>query len=369
MLSAYLIVVYNRITVDRITGLSARHERIPLKEPFEVAKRRAATSDAVLVELATAGGVAGFGAAVPVRYVTGESIRSVLSAVRKAAKVLVGRPALDFPSTSDDLARILPKDSSARAAIEMALFDAAGKLCGVPSYELFGGAPMSVETDITIPIVPPDHARELAARRAAEGFRLFKVKVGSKRPDEDAARARAVAEAVPAASLIVDANQGFRADQAISFAAQLRSAGVNIRLFEQPVDKSDLEGLARVSQSVDVPVFADESACSPSQVAQLAASRAVSGVNVKLMKAGILGALEIAAICQAEGLQLMLGCMLEPRIGITAALHVACAAGAFLHFDLDGDLLLDQESSGGFIRQGAWIRPIRAPGLGCPPAP
>lgn len=349
-----------------IASLSARHVTLPLRAPFEVAKRRAVTSEAVRVELVLDSGVTGLGCAVPVRYVTGETVGSVLRAVRKAAQSLGGRDALDLPSVARELAAVIPNDLSARAGVEMALFDAIGKSEGVPSYELFGGAPIRVETDATIPIVPPERAKQLAAREAARGFRQFKVKAGGKRPDEDLARATAVAEAVPDASLIVDANQGFEPDRAIRFIRQLQDSGVRIKLYEQPTDRSDLAGLARVAGRVDVPVFADESACSPSDVALLAASRAVAGVNVKLMKSGVLGSLEIAAICQAEGLELMLGCMLEPRIGIAAALHVACAAGSFSHFDLDSDLLLAEESGGGFSREDAWIRPVRSPGLGCP---
>lgn len=355
--------------MDHIISLSAKHERLALKEPFETAKRRAEASDTVFVELVTESGVVSRGAATPVYYVTGETVDSVVSAVEAASPAVIGRSVRHYSAVFHSLGESLPDSPSARAAVESALVDAAGKIFSVPSYALFGGVARSVETDVTIPVVAPEHAGELAASAFERGFRFFKVKVGSKDQDEDLARVFAISRAAPASRLVLDANQGFLPDEAVNFIALLRDAGVNIEIFEQPVDKADVEGLAQVSAQAGVPVFADESVHTPADAVRLAAANAVHGVNVKLMKSGFFGALQIASVCRSLGLGLMLGCMLEPREGITAALHAACASEGFGHFDLDADMLLAEEGCGGFIRNGAWIYPTAASGLDCVEGP
>ncbi|MEN6371314.1 MAG: dipeptide epimerase [Armatimonadota bacterium] len=351
------------IPCSRITSLRAKHVRMPLKEQFETAKRSATSSDAVIVELTTENGITGFGEATPVKYVTGETVESVISAVNDAEHVISGQDVRLAPELSLNLKATLPDSPGARAAIEMSMLDTTGRLSGKPSYELFGGSPRSLETDITIPIVPFEHAGELAAMASAKGFRQFKVKVGCGNADEDLARAEAISRAVPECSLVVDANQGFTPEEAVSFIGRLKRTGAAIAIFEQPVDRYDIEGIAYVTQNVDVPVFADESACSVGDVDMLGKSRSVSGINIKLMKSGIFEAMEMLVRCRTLGLSSMLGCMIEPRVGITAAVHLACIFDNLCHFDLDADLLLAGECSGGFVREGAFVSPVKAPGL------
>jgi len=112
-------------------------------------------------------------------------------------------------------------------------------------------------------------------------------------------------------------------------------------------------------------VFADEAARCPEDVIRLAKAEAVSGIVVKLMKTGPLAALAMCGIAKAAGLDLMMGSMLESRIGQSASLHIAAAAGGFSHFDLDSDLLLaEQPVSGGFLRTGSLLTVSDQPGLG-----
>ncbi len=350
---------------DRIATLSAKHIRMPLKETFETAKRRTDASDVVIVELTTETGIVGIGSATPVEYVTGETVDSVMASVREVETYITGMRVLLFPGIALKLSELLPDAPSARAAIEFALIDAVGKLLYRPFYQVLGGKARRIETDLTIPVVPPEHASELAASAAEKGFSTFKVKVGSKNIDEDLDRAIAISRIAPQSRLIVDANQGFEPEQAVSFARRLAEYEVNVAVYEQPVDRQDVEGLAYVTRSVHVPVFADESVLTRSDLIKLARSKAVSGVNIKLMKSGFFGAAEIAIGCRAYGLDMMLGCMIEARPGITAAVHFACVEQGISHFDLDADLLLAEQGCGGFIRNGAWIEPVKAPGLGC----
>lgn len=318
----------------------------------------------MLVELFS-GNVVGCGEATPVRYVTGEDIATVLHDIATASAALEGAPISEFRLSSKKLSEVLPYGKSARAGIEMAIFDAFCKTLGVPLYAFLGGAPLRIETDVTIPICQPEHARERAIELAAIGFKQFKIKVG-KNEDEDVARVIAVHEGVPGCSFIIDANQGFTPSQAVAFINGLQDRGLAIRAYEQPVDAVDLEGMRFVTERSSVPVFADESAQTAADVIEIVRYGAARGVNVKIQKSGMVGALEIKSICRAAGLELMFGCMLESKIGQSAACHIGCGTNAFSVFDLDSDMLLaEQPVKGGATRRGAMLRVSDRPGLGC----
>ena len=332
--------------------------------PFETAYRRATTSPTVLVEL-RAGDVVGYGEATPVRQVTGEDVTTVAHDLATAAEVLVGANLNEYRLSARKLAEALPQGKSACSGVEIAMLDAYCKSLGIPVYALFGGAPIRIETDVTVPICPAERAKEIAVEMGAKGFRLFKVKVG-KDQVEDLARVLAISEGAPGCSFILDANQGYTPQQAVKFTKAVVERGLNVRLLEQPVDAADLQGMRYVTERVSVPVFADESAQTPADVLEVVRYKAAKGVNVKLMKAGMIGALTISSICRAAKMDLMLGCMLESRIGQAAAAHVACGTGTFSVFDLDQDLLVgDQPIKGGVVRTGPIIKLSGGPGLGC----
>lgn len=350
--------------MPRVESITAKAIDLPLLEPWETAQRRATTSPSVFIRV-EADGVVGYGEAVPVRYVTGESTETVIHDVAVAAEVLQGASLSEYRLNHCKLSEALPYGNTAKAGVEMALFDALCKKLGVPLYAYLGGAPLRIETDVTIPICPPEHAKERAQQLSARGFSQFKIKVG-KEKEEDFARVLAVVHGAPECIINIDANQGFEPAEAVEFVRKLQSRGVRLQLVEQPVEPTDLRGMRYVTENLDVPVIADESAQTAKDVVDIIRYKAATGVNVKVMKAGVLGALDIASICAAAGLQLMLGTMLESRLGQAASVHVACGTCAFSVFDLDSDMLLaEQPVKGGVERKGAVLRPLSRPGLGC----
>lgn len=350
--------------MPRIDEILAHPLELPLIRPFETAYRSATTSPTVIVEIRS-GDIVGYGEATPVRQVTGEDVTTVTHDLATAAEVLVGAKLNEYRLSARKLAEALPQGKSASAGVEMAMLDAYCKSLGIPVYALFGGAPIRIETDVTVPICQPERAREIAVEMAAKGFRLFKVKVG-KDQAEDVARVVAISEGAPGCSFILDANQGYTPQQAVEFTSAVVARGLKVRLLEQPVDAADLQGMRYVTEQVSVPVFADESAQTPADVLEVVRYKAATGVNVKLMKAGMIGALTISSICRAAKLDLMFGCMLESRIGQAAAAHVACGTGTFSVFDLDQDLLVgEQPVKGGVVRTGPIIKLSGGPGLGC----
>lgn len=355
--------------MPNIIDINAHAIEIPLKDAFETAKGRKTSSPSVAIELRLSNGIVGLGSATPVGYVTGEDIDGTLASVAEVADSLRGCDPTRYRRLFQILAEKLPSQHSARAGLEIAVVDAFCKLRGLPMYEFFGGSTTSVETDLTIPIVAPEVACELAKSAASSGFRFLKIKVGGPNLDEDTARVIAASEGAPGCGIRLDANQGFEPDSAVRFVSHLLDVGVRIDMLEQPVDRDDLDGLRYVTEHVPTPVFADESAVTPSDVLKLVGMDAVDGINVKLMKCGLSGALDIILICRAAGKELMLGCMIETGIGISAAVHLACGTGAFGRSDLDAHLLAAPGApfSLGFAGKGALLLPADDPGHGSVP--
>ena len=153
--------------------------------------------------------------------------------------------------------------------------------------------------------------------------------------------------------MTLDANQGYTPDEALLCLEALDNRDIRPLMMEQPVHKDDYAGLRYISQHTTVPIAADESASSPAAVARLIALGAVSVINIKLMKAGVIGALDIAALCRVTHTQLMIGAMIESRLGISVAAHLAAGLGGFRFVDLDTPMLLaDDPFTGGYVQKG-----------------
>lgn len=349
----------------QITELRAEPRTLPMQSPFESAKRRSTEAENVLVVATLANGVTGHGEGSPASYVTGEDVADVLTALPEAAAALRGQDAARVERWSAALNEALPKHPTTRSAVEMALLDALTQSWGVPLWTYFGGAATEVRSDLTIPITEPEHAGRLSAQAAAAGFRSLKIKVGGPDRDADLRRVLAVSQAAPGAGIRLDANQGFAPAEALAFLAECERAGVPVEIMEQPVPRDDWDGLAEVTRGSRVPVIADEAVVDARAALRVAASGAAHGVNIKVAKAGLLGALQIIAIARAGGLKLMLGCMLESLPGIGASLHLACGTGAFDYLDLDAHSLIGLKAEGNpFTQEGDVLRVTAAPGLG-----
>ncbi len=329
-----------RIASGHIVSVSAAPWTLPLVAPFVIAARTATEARNVRVRVETDTGHSGDGASAPVGYVTGESVESVLEALNAVTPRLVGMPT-DRLGPLLALAAELADAPAALAGLEMALYDVWARGRNLPLWQHFGGRQDRVATDLTIPLVAPDAAAELAAAAWADGFRALKIKVGDPSgPEADLARIEAVVGAVPDVRLRIDANQAFTPEAAVQFASALAKVGAAIDLLEQPVAKEDVAGLKYVRRRIAYPLFADESARSVAEALHLLQEDAVDGINVKLMKSGITGALQIITLAKAFGKKLMLGCMLETGLGIAAAAQIAAGTGAFDFLDLDSHRLL-----------------------------
>jgi L-alanine-DL-glutamate epimerase-like enolase superfamily enzyme len=271
---------------------------------------------------------------------------------------LEGSPAdpsrLEDPFLIDDFLSQLPAGSrAARASIDIALHDLLGKHLGQPIYRIFGLNPDHIpETSFTIAIDEPDLMAERARRSS---WPILKIKLGS----QDDEKIIAAIRNATAARLRGDANAGWTREQAVSLIPRLAAYG--LELVEQPLAVGDIEGLRWLrAQKLGVPIFADEGIKSARDVA--AHAGAIDGVVIKLMKSGgMREALSAIHTARALDMQVMIGCMVETSLGVTAAAHLA-ALGDYI--DLDGPLLIKNDPFNGIEYQGAKILLPDRPGLG-----
>lgn len=321
---------------------------IPLREPFTIATGSVSSARNVLITIALEDGSVGYGECAPFSPSTGESQETALAAARACINLLQGRDAAHWRQLSRLVHSLYYAQTTVCTGIEMALLDALTRSYGIPLYVFLGGASTSVETDISIPMVTPEHGYELARDAVSKGIRSIKIKVGGD-VREDVARVVAIREGAPGLGLTLDANQGYTASAALLCLEALDDRDIRPLLLEQPVHKDDYEGLRYITQHTTVPIAADESAANAASVARLLKTRAVSTINIKLMKAGIVEALEIAALCRTMHAGLMIGAMIESRLAIAAAAHFAAGLGGFAFIDLDTPMLLAEDPfTGGF---------------------
>jgi L-alanine-DL-glutamate epimerase-like enolase superfamily enzyme/catechol 2,3-dioxygenase-like lactoylglutathione lyase family enzyme len=336
-----------------IESLSAEPLTMPLLEPFVIATGAAARAENALVRVRLAGGAVGLGEAAPLPAVSGETQEGALAAVRAAAPLVVGRDAGDWRAIAATLAEALPVEPAARCGVEQAILDALARHHRAPLSALFGAASGALETDLTIVAGDVEHAAASARQAFAAGFRALKVKVGAATPDEDARRLAAVHGVAPGARLLADANGGYDEGGALRFLTEVARAGVPLALFEQPVPREDADGLLRVAREGGVLVCADESARSSGDVLALARSGARIGVNVKIMKCGIVEALSMWAVARAASLPLMIGGMVESELAMSVSAHLAVGLGGASFVDLDTPMFLASSPfRGGFAQRG-----------------
>ena len=369
--------------MPRIHSVTIHRRSVPLVRPFVTAVRVSNQVDAVLVEVRDGDGRSGWGEAPTSWRVTGESVASVAAAVEgPLSAAVVGLPADDPAEASAALEQAVVRNSSARMAVECAVYDLAARGAGLPLFRYLGGRENALRTDMTLSAAATaTEARELvrtAVEQVAAGFSTLKVKTGA--GADDVAVLAALRQAVgPHVTLRADANQGWTPQQAVAIISAWEDAGVGVELVEQPVHRDDLEGLAFVTARVATPVLADETVWTRRDLRQVIASHAADMVNIKLAKTGGLHeALALARLAADCGVGVFVGCMSETHVGIAAAAALASAlagpaglaglagpGGAGVPQDLDAGLWLTASPvDGGVAYEGESITLPEAPGTG-----
>ncbi len=326
---------------------------MPLASPFRISRSVQYEAHNLLVRIQD-GEFVGIGECAPRSYY-GETQATAQAAIDQYADHL-GIDPFAIEHIMARLERVLHRNASVRAGIDMALYDLVGKKLSVPVYRLLGLSPTHVPT--TSYTVPIDTPAEMARKAVlARDYPILKIKLGTK---HDVAIVREIRD-VSSATLRVDANAAWTVKEALSMIDLL--APYDIEMIEQPIPPGDLASLKLLRDRSPIPIFADESCVTVEDIPRLAG--VVDGINIKLVKCGgISQALKMIYVARAHGLRIMLGCMIESSLGITAAAHLAPLVD---YLDLDGALLLaDDPFAGAEFVEGRLMLPD-APGLGVRP--
>ena len=349
----------------KITGVEIYYFDIPLNSPFRISIGTVYAANDVLVRILTDAGVVGLGEACPFPPITGETQETNIIAAKSFRDMVLDKNPLAIEERLREFGSFIHTNPSAAAAYDMAFYDILGKIAGQPLFRLLGGDDYAIETDLTCDLEAPEVMAKAAKSYVDRGFMTIKVKVGQG-PDIDTARLRTIREAVGSSPRIrIDANQGWTVPQAIDSLRRLEK--YDIEFCEQPVTADDVAGLRAVRTASPIPIMADEALFLPPDAIKLIKAECCDYFNIKVMKAGgIHNSMKIAHIAQAADIRCMVGCMLETRLGLTAAAHIAAALPQTIVFaDLDGmnSHTIDPIVDGMSVKAGRITLP-ELPGLG-----
>lgn len=306
---------------------------LPMVKPLKMSYEEVKSAENVLARVETDDGVVGWGGAAAAATMTGETVASMAAAIHYLAPKLEGMALADIGAVMARAGNYLYGNSSAKSVLEIALHDALGRATGRPVHDLLGakrrervailrmvGTGKGMSADV-----------EDALRARAEGHVAFKIKVGVADPREDAARTRAICEALNGdGSLLIcaDANQGWTAQQAVDYVRAVEDTA--LAYFEQPVGAHDIEGMAQVAAASRVPIGCDEGLHSLDDLRRHCEARAAGGFSLKTIKlGGMQPVMDAGRLCEKLGMKVNLASkMAETGISTAALLHLAAALPA-----------------------------------------
>lgn len=323
----------------KITNIIAEKIGLDLKKPIKVAIGCISTVDTVIVKIETDLGISGFGEGSGLTFVTGENSDTILVILQLFKKELIGLNPFSIGYIHGVMDRIIERNTSAKAAIDIALYDIMAKYCKLPLYKFLGGVERIIDTDVTLGIEKPELMAIEAKERIQEGFSKLKIKCGLDLK-HDIEAIKCIRDEIGAEPhLKVDANQGYTSNEAIEFMRKTKE--FSIEYVEQPTRHDDIESLAHIKEQGLLPVMADESLKIPQDAIELIRRNAADLFNIKLMKCGgIYRAIQINEIGEAVNIKAMIGCMVESSVSISAAAHLMMACPNIVYGDLDSIFVL-----------------------------
>lgn len=312
----------------KIALLDAFGISVPLKKTVTTASGSVSTADNLIIRMTDTDGTVGWGEAPCAPSMMGETHVGMVAAAQYMATILEGAETLEPADFHRLVDRAMYGNNGAKAAIEIAMLDIAGKRLGKPLYELLGG---SARTHAIVLTFVAGGTLEIevanAKSQADAGFTSFKVKVGVNAPQRDLERARAIRDALGSGARIsADANQGYTPDEALEFARGAADAGLDF--MEQLVMGTDLENMARCAAATEIPLGADEGYHSIGDIQRHHDLKAASGGSLKTLKlGGACPVLEASKLMNSLGMHINLaGKLADTSIGSAAIAHLAIAA-------------------------------------------
>jgi L-alanine-DL-glutamate epimerase-like enolase superfamily enzyme len=321
------------------------------KHPFNIARWGSSDYRTVWIRLIDDDGIEGWGEAAPNKFY-GETADTVVAALETYQTALPDNP-FDLEGAERTWLELMGRNGSARAALSAALHDLAAKRLGVPLYQMWGLNPAEApRSTYTIGIDTSEKIRQKVAE--ADQYPILKIKLGSERDREILETIRGATDK----EIRVDANCGWTVKQAVAMLPILEEFDVTV--LEQPLVPDDIDGFSQLTSVSTIPVIADESCVTSHDIPRLVG--AVDGINIKLAKCGGLReALRMIAIARAHHMMVMVGCMVETSLAITAAAHFTPLVDIV---DLDGGALLASDPFRGATIEDGQVELPSGPGLG-----
>ena len=320
--------------------------KVHLKETFRIAHGATDEKELIITEID-----GGLGEASPVTYY-GESVDTIASFISKAGDS-IGDDIFKLEDIMDRLNHLMAYNTAAKASIDIALHDAIGRKLNIPVYKMLGITPRDdIATSYTISINTPEKVKRQTEQNP--GYHVYKLKVGWPGDIDTVAAVRDVTNA----RIRVDANAGWTLKEAVQKIRQLEK--YNVEFVEQPLHWFDYEGYRILRAKVDLPIFADEGVMNAESIPKY--KDIVDGINIKLQKSGgIREAFKMIAIARSFKMKIMIGCMVESSVGISAAAQIAPLVD---YVDLDGNLLIADDPYDGIKAVNGYLKYNDRPGIG-----
>ena len=323
---------------------------IPLKEPFTTSLGTETSADNVLVKMVTDQGIIGFGECSPYMPINGESTDTCFIVGQYFAKALKGKDPLQIEACINLMDKIMYGNTSIKSAFDMALYDIASQHAGMPLYKFIGGENnKTIITDYTVSIGEPEKMAADALKIKNEGYPAIKIKLG-KNGKTDVERIRAIRATVGnEIPLRIDANQGWKVNEAIETLNALQEFG--IQHCEEPIARWKFMKLKKVRKNSPIPIMADECCGDEHDAERLIELDACDYMNIKLGKSGgIFKALKMVRLAEAANIHLQVGAFFESRLAMTAFAHFALCSKMIEHYDFDTALMfMEDPVTGGII--------------------
>lgn len=354
---------------DRIIqDLKISNLDVELTDHFTISQGSVKMVNSLLVSLTLGDGTTGYGEITPFRELAGEDKTTCIRRFNEIHETFIGKSILNIRKYSQLLQEALPNSPAVRCGLEMSMLDALTRQLGIPLWAYWGGlSDQSLATDITIPMLPFERSIELAKQWIEKGFRTLKIKVGSDH-DNELNILTGIHQLNNQVKFIIDANQGFEENEALVFIREVINHDCQVILFEQPVNRYDLDAMARMKKVLSIPIAADESVFSLNDLQKVIQAGAADVINLKIMKTGIFQALQIATTAASFGMDLMIGGMVETRLAMGCSTSIAMGYCSIKYIDLDTPLLMKSDPMlGGYSYCGSEIRSWDTPGLGMVP--
>ena len=322
-----------------IRTIQFRTVRRPMKTVFATSLGRKSAATSVLATVVLADGIAATGE-VPTSFVMPhETLEAIAAILREAREFFDGVPIDEYSPRLGAFRRRHPSFHMTLAGLEVALFRAHLAARGRGEHAHWGGRLAALETDITVPFTTdPNSLGHWLGRMTPLGFTAYKIKVSGD-VAADMTMLRAARDLLRRARdrfiIRLDGNQGYTAATYRRMLRRLEAEKFQIELFEQPLRKDDYAGLKRIRGWGGIPVILDETVFCAADCRRVIEANLGDGVNIKVAKSGIAESAAILALARRAKLKLMIGCMTETMVGLSAGIRLAAGTGAFDYIDLD----------------------------------